>query len=172
MLRVMAFVVALPLGMQGCASTQVYGGDGKAVGSSIAKPLLGKIEYSGNPEYLPRMLSADTGIENKVIFRYSYTVSYEAPNEHPLTVFNPLLMLGMSKATDTVVVIGVLDIVKEGTLLKHYEKSLVLKKDKTVFSEGETLTDMRRKGLMLVRDHIDSQLVQDRAMLAPQINAE
>lgn len=84
MYLIVAFIVAPTLGTQGCASTQVNGGSGKAAETSISKPLVGKIEYSGNPEYLPRMLSADTRIENKVIFRYSYTVSYEAPNEHPL----------------------------------------------------------------------------------------
>jgi hypothetical protein len=49
---------------------------------------------------------------------------------------------------------------------------VVLKKDKTVFSEGETLTEMRKKGLLLVRDQIDLQLVEDQQILAKQLNTE
>jgi hypothetical protein len=78
----------------------------------------------------------------------------------------------MPKGTDAVVVAGVLEIVKDGALLKRYEKSVVLKKDKTVFSEGETLTEMRKKGLLLVRDQIDLQLVEDQQILAKQLDTE
>lgn len=170
--RILVLIAALSLGIQGCSSTQVYGASEKAVQPSIQNRLLGRIEYSGNAEYLPRMLAADSDSGSKAVYRYSYTVSYEAPGEHPLTVFNPLLIVGMPKGTDAVVVAGVLEIVKDGTLLKRYEKSVVLKKDKTVFSEGETLTEMRKKGLLLVRDQIDLQLVEDQQILAKQLNTE
>ena len=38
--------------------------------------------------------------------------------------------------------------------------------------EGETLTEMRKKGLLLVRDQIDLQLVEDQQILAKQLNTE
>lgn len=170
--RILVLIAALSLAMQGCSSTQVYGASEKTAQPSIQSRMVGHIEYSGNADYLPRMLAADNDRGMKVVFRYSYTVSYEAPSEHPLTILNPLLIVGMPKATDAVVVAGVLEIVKDGALVKRYEKSVVLKKDKTVFSEGETLTDMRKKGLLLVRDQIDLQLIDDQQILAKQLANE
>jgi hypothetical protein len=40
-----------------------------------------------------------------------------------------------------------------------------MKHSGNVFSEGETFTDMRRRGLLLVRDNLTSQLCKDQSVI-------
>jgi hypothetical protein len=167
-----AVTAILSLCLASCASTHVSGPPSAGAAAPLpSERLQASVEYSGNPDYLPRMLQGNGAGEARtpVFFRYAYDVSYDVPTESGLNVFNPLLIVGVPKSTDVVVVKGVLEVLKPGTVLKRYEHRLVLDKSKTLFSEGETLSEIRRKGLLLVRDHIDEQLVADDSFLRAAI---
>ena len=45
-----------------------------------------------------------------------------------------------------------------------------MQRSATVFSEGETFTEMRRRGLLLVGGNLSAQLCHDEALLAAMIH--
>jgi len=89
-------------------------------------------------------------------------------HEHVLTVFNPLLIAGISKSEDSVFIGGQLKIYRGNQLLRKYEETVTLSKGKTLYSEGDTLTEIRKQGLLHVRDKIDEQVYADKAFWQQQ----
>lgn len=162
--RVYLYALLLFLGPISCATTQYS--DGTSAGSAptvatesgLAIPAT--VQYEGNPDYLPRSLTRSAD-EQPITAVYVYQVIYNSEKEHPLTVFNPLLIAGMSKSEDAVIILAQLEFFKGQVSLKKYEKAVTLSKNKTLFSEGDTLTEMRRNGLLHVRDSIDQQVYAD-----------
>lgn len=157
--------------LAGCATTRVDGevpvktDDISALRTEYISKVYGDIEYVGNKQYLPvSLVDPDPSSPdiNGILFKYEYKISYDVKQENGLQVFNPLLMVGVPKSNDAIFVSGFLEMTRDNVLIKRYEKSLVLSKNKSLFSEGETLTEMRKKGLLLVRDDIDRQLHADK----------
>lgn len=126
----------------------------------------GKIDYDGNKEYLPRTVRADPSLEPLPILRYRYEVTYgrdAVPQALPL--FNPLTIVGFPIGADTVVVTGKLEILKGSSAIKTYTAVCILDKHRTIFSEGETMSEIRKRGLLAVRDNIEAQMYVDRDLL-------
>ena len=96
--------------------------------------------------------------------KYQYEVEYGVEDETAFDLFNPLLVVGMAKSEDTVVILGSLELKTDSGFEKTYEEVIVLSASNTIFSEGETLTDIRRKGLIQIRNKIDLALSQDRIL--------
>jgi len=67
-----------------------------------------------------------------------------------------------------VLVLGQLQIKSNTGFKKILEDAVLLSKSKTLFSEGETLTDMRRKGLIHLRNRMDMMLLGDLDLLSRQ----
>jgi len=151
--------------LAGCSSTQTrYSDNGLTADKASPSPIHvidAAVEYQGNRDYLPRSLHDSPG-NSEITARYSYNVSYSTGKEHELTVFNPLLIAGVSKTEDQISVSGTLELLRDGDTIKQYRESITLTKNKTLYSEGETYTDMRRDGLLHVRDSIDRQIYDDR----------
>jgi hypothetical protein len=126
----------------------------------------GEIDYDGNKEYLPRTVTADASLGHPLILRYRYEVTYGRDAVPPvITANNPLTIVGFPIGADTVVVIGKLEILKGGAVVKTYSAVCMLDKTRTIFSEGETLSEIRKRGLLAVRDSIEAQMYADRDML-------
>jgi len=126
----------------------------------------GEIDYDGNKEYLPRTVTADASLGHPLILRYRYEVTYgrdSVPSAIP--ALNPLTIVGFPIGADTVVVTGKLEILKGGSVVKTYSAVCMLDKTRTAFSEGETLSEIRRRGLLAVRDSIEAQMYADQDML-------
>jgi hypothetical protein len=149
----------------GCAPNVVITPDIAVVPTGDFK-LGGKIDYDGNREYLPRTVSADADQGALLLLRYRYEVTYgrdSVPQVLPL--FNPLTMVGFPIGADTVVVTGNLEILKGSSLIKKYSSVCLLDKHRTIFSEGETMSEIRKRGLLAVRDNIEAQMYGDRDLL-------
>jgi hypothetical protein len=126
----------------------------------------GEIDYDGNKEYLPRTVTADARLGHPLILRYRYEVTYGRDALPPaIPALNPLTIYGFPTGADTVVVIGKLEILKGGSVVKTYSALCMLDKTRTIFSEGETLSKIRKRGLLAVRDSIEAQMYADRDML-------
>lgn len=132
----------------------------------------GEIDYDGNKEYLPRTVTADASLGHPLILRYRYEVTYgwdEIPAWITLpALINPnttLSLYGFPIDSDTVVVTGKLEILKGGSVVKTYSAVCMLDRTRTIFSEGETLSEIRKRGLLAVRDSIEAQMYADRDML-------
>ena len=127
--------------------------------------LCGKLQYTGsNPEWLPRALRDEPADTTRTL-RFEYEIAYGIDDESAFDLFNPLLILGATKSKDSMYVLGVLTLTRDGKTLKDYRETITVDKSKSVFSEGETLTEMRRQGLLRLRDLIDARLATDRAAL-------
>jgi hypothetical protein len=128
--------------------------------------LRGKIDYEGNPEYLPRTLSAESHPRSTLTLRYRYEVTYGRDAVHQaLPLFNPFTIIGFPIGADTVVVSAKLEVLSESSQVKTYTSVCVLDKHRTIFSEGESLTELRKRGLLAVRDNIETQMYGDRDLL-------
>jgi hypothetical protein len=128
--------------------------------------LCGVLDYEGsNLDYLPRVIRLVQ--ESTARISYQYEVRYDVEAETVWDLFNPFIFVGVPKSKDNVVVSGLLQLSVDGTdYSRYYEDAVVLEKKKFIFSEGDTLTEMRRSALIQLRDSIDQRLVNDRPALA------
>jgi hypothetical protein len=159
-----AFVIALGALLAACAPTRMSQPPPQtALGE--AGFLCGKVQYTGsNPEWVPRALR-DMPSDATRTLRFEYEIEYGIDDESAFDLFNPLLILGATKSKDSMYVLGVLTLEQGGKTLKDYRETITVDKSKSVFSEGETLTEMRRQGLLRLRDLIDARLAADRVAL-------
>jgi hypothetical protein len=127
----------------------------------------GKIkDYEGNREYLPRTLADDPTSNPPLYFQFEYQVIYGKDDTHQAVyLFNPLSLVGFPIGEDTLLVEGRLRIFSENGLMKDYRATCGFQKARSLFSEGETFSELRRKGLLKVRDNIETQMCLDRDFL-------
>lgn len=128
--------------------------------------LSGKIDYEGNVEYLPRTISSESHPRATLTLRYRYEVTYGRDSvEQVLYLYNPLTIVGFPIGADTVVVTAKLEVLKGSSLVKAYRAVCVLGKHRTIFWEGENLSELRKRGLLAVRENIETQMYGDRDLL-------
>jgi len=126
----------------------------------------GLVRYQGKPEYLPSALVPDQAPPSQIAFEYSHAVQYGLKETDPLVTFvNPLTLFGFPTGADNLIVTGRVDLVRGDATIRSYAAAAAMKHSGNVFSEGETFTDMRRRGLLLVRDNLTSQLCKDQSVI-------
>jgi hypothetical protein len=126
----------------------------------------GMLEYDGNRDYLPRTIKDDSG-QTVISFIYQYQITYgrdKIPQALPL--FNPLTIVGFPIGENTIAVTGNLKVLKGKEVIKSYTATCGLEKVRSIFSEGDTFSELRKIGLLTVRDNIELQMYQDRDFLA------
>jgi hypothetical protein len=134
--------------------------------SSGTTLISGKIDYDGNAEYLPRTVSVEPSEHVSLVVRYCYEVTYgrDAVNQ-VIPLFNPLSLIGFPTGSDTVVVTAKLEVIQLGAVVKAYTSVCVLDKYRTIFYEGDSLSVLRKKGLLAVRANIEAQMSSDKELL-------
>lgn len=159
-------ILLVAIFLSGCAATKSSLDPVKELADSERIRLCGRVIYNGhNREYLPLSLR-ESPDRRRVQMVYQYEVSYGVEDDTAFDLFNPLLLMGMSKSEDSVVVLGKLEIRTDSDFERIYKEVVVLSKSKTIFSEGETLTEIRRKGLLQMRNLMDLTLARDRSLFA------
>ncbi len=158
------------LGLAGC-ETQVTLTPTVSAQTSPSCVIAASLSYDGQPVYLPQVISAEPGTDHGTLLRYSYNTQYDGKQEATaLQLVNPLLIVGFPTGSNAITVSGLLEVVRDGKPVRAYAAACALKRSSTVFSEGETMTALRRRGLLLVRDNIAAQICHDqqglRALLA------
>jgi hypothetical protein len=129
------------------------------------------VRYDGKPDYLPGALIVDSAALGQIAFRYSYEAQYGLKETEPfLALVNPLTLVGFPVGSDNLIVTGRVDVVRGDTTVRSYAAAAAMKRSSTVFYEGETFTEMRRRGLLIVRDNLSGQLCQDQALLAAMLS--
>jgi hypothetical protein len=121
------------------------------------------IDYAGNRDYLPSVLLDDPSAHADSVVHYTHEEQYGSsalPTEVQLV--NPLHLIGMPTGSSDLVVVARLDVMRRGEVVRSFAAAAVMSRNDTMFGEGETLTEMRRRGLLLLRDNISSQLCADR----------
>jgi hypothetical protein len=133
----------------------------------VAAPL----SYEGKPDYVPQVISSEPTAGSATILRYTYNTEYDAKQKiSPLQPLNPLLIVGFPTGSNAIKISGLLEVVQDGQPVRTYAAACALTRSSTIFSEGETMSALRRRGLLLVRDNISVQVCEDqqrlRALLA------
>lgn len=125
-----------------------------------------KLQYEGNSDYLPRTVSEAENTEGLPVISYSYTVGYgkDAVSDL-LPLFNPLSLVGFPIGSDSIAIVGFLEIKREEKLLKQYRATCLINKTRNLFYEGDTYSELRRNGLLMVRDDIEAQMLNDKIFL-------
>jgi hypothetical protein len=134
--------------------------------------VLGHISYDGNREYLPTVLVENPSSPADSVLRYTHEVRYglsEVPAE--VQVVNPLHLIGLPTGTSSVSIIGRLDVMRDGSAVRSFAAVAAMQRSGSMFGEGETFTDMRRHGLLLVRDNISVQVCADLPTTQAILNA-
>lgn len=133
--------------------------------------LNGIIRYDKNIQYLPRTIRSES-VPNEVcslILSYEYQVTYGRDylfhSGELFPLFNPLTLIGAPIGEDNVYVMGKLDILQENKIIKSYKSVCTLEKIRNLFYQGETFSEMRKKGLISVRNNIETQMCQDKDFL-------
>jgi hypothetical protein len=162
----MATSAVVMIAVAGCSSTH----SSKPVAPELSGHEIGwlcaMLDYEGtNPDYVPRAIRP---VQNsKVHVTYEYQVSYNVEGETAWDLVNPFILVGVAKSKDNVGVSGRVRISIDGSdFSKTYDDGVVLDKKKFLFSEGDTLTEMRRSALIQLRDSMDQKLLGDRSVLS------
>lgn len=162
MLHVMAGGVLL-LAFTGCTSSVV-------VRPTIEPQTIGnfhipaKVVFDGNRDYLPRVIQDSVSGDDTTIADYHYDVSTKRSNFDSIALFNPLSLVGFPSGNNQLTLFGELKILRHGALIKTYRAISAVDQQTGLWS-FQTLTDLRREGLIAVRDNIDAQLVLDRKFI-------
>ena len=130
-----------------------------------------QVRYEGKRDYLPAALVDDPAASHATAIRYSYEAQYGLNETNPFIVaFNPLTLVGFPTGDDNFVVTGRVEVVRGDATLRSYAAAASMKRSSTVFYEGETFTEMRRRGLLLVGNNLSSQLCKDQEILTALLN--
>jgi hypothetical protein len=129
------------------------------------------LRYEGKPDYLPAALVDDPAASHTTAIRYSFEAQYGLKELDPIVaILNPLMIVGFPTGDDNLVVTGRVDVVRGDATLRSYAAAASMKRSSTVFYEGETFTEMRRRGLLLVSANLSSQLCKDQEILTTLLN--
>jgi hypothetical protein len=154
--------------LSGCGTSMIVMPEIKQTDNLANFSIGGRILYdpNNNKDYLPRTLINDISPEIPITFRYGYKIAY-GKRDVPavIAVYNPLTILGFPIGDSTMAVVGKLDILKGEEIIKSYTATCTFEKTRSLFSEGETLSELRKQGLIAVRDNIEAQMCQDSAFL-------
>jgi hypothetical protein len=165
LLSSLAIAVSLMV-LVGCGTSMVVTPDLSPTGS-VDFRLKGEIVYDGNREYLPRTIVDAPAGAFALAIQYTYEVIHGRDNvPQLLPLFNPLTIVGFPIGEDTVLVAGRLEISKRNQVLKRYTATCALDNTRNIFWQGETFSELRRKGLIVVRDNIEAQMNRDREILS------
>jgi hypothetical protein len=131
------------------------------------------IRYEGIADYLPTVLLRESTVSQAdITLRYGFHVTYDSqPLPDVATMVNPLAMFGFPTGHDYISVLGTLDFVQADATVRTYGAAAALRRTGTIFGEGDSFTDLRRRGLLLVRDNISAQLCRDQRALAQLLGA-
>ncbi|HEV8642484.1 MAG TPA: hypothetical protein VGV13_15435 [Methylomirabilota bacterium] len=164
-------VALLAMFLTGCAAEMLVQPAPDAAAPEFRLPA--RIVYGGNREYLPRNLT-DGGSGARLTVRYAYDVVHGGERTNLFGVmFNPAAMLGLPViGKDTVAVSGRLEVLRGEEVAKTYDATAALTNRPSLFYEGETYTEMRRRGLLAVRDSIESQVARDRESLGRLLGSD
>ena len=132
---------------------------------SAGEPLPARIEYHGNPDYLPAtVVEAAPGLGEAPVVVYRTETRYE--NSSPLHLFNPLLIFGYPGIGANVSVSGRLELQSGAAAARQYEARCVVRMRRSVWLWGTpSQTELRAHGLAAVRELLEAQMVADAAEL-------
>jgi hypothetical protein len=132
----------------------------------------GHLAYEGNRDYLPAVLIDDPGRPADSILRYAHEDHY-GRDDLPTAVqlVNPLHLIGMPTGSGTLSIAARLDVMRGGVVVRAFGAVVTMERSESMFSEGATFTEMRRNGLMLLKNNISAQVCADQSVTQAILDA-
>jgi hypothetical protein len=147
--------------LTGCSTSTLVTPD---IAASVAPgcTVFGHVSYEGNRDYLPEVLMDDPDRPIDSVLRYTHEDHY-GRNDVPagIQLVNPLHLVGMPTGSSSLSILARLDILRGGAIVRSFAAVATMERSQSMFSEGETFTEMRRKGLLLVKKNISAQVCAD-----------
>lgn len=156
--------VCLALLLAGCA-TEVHIKPDVGPKPAGAVSVSSNIVFEGNRDYLPRNLRQATDNPAGITVYYRYDVAYGTKNLGAAALFDPITIFGLPTGKDILTIVAELRIQRGSRLLKAYQSACQIVERSNLWT-NRTQTELRREGLLAVRDNIESQLALDREYLA------
>jgi hypothetical protein len=125
--------------------------------------LRGRLEYDGDPQYLPRtLIAAPSGdARSGPILRLRYQVHYRHSSN--AQILNPLVLFGGRFIGTDVTAHARLEILAGSDARQDYERTCLVSLRRSVWVwEQATTSELRRRALSCVRDLLDADLHRDR----------
>jgi hypothetical protein len=128
--------------------------------------MYGPIDYDRNWNYVPRTIS-NRKDGSDLSFKYAYHVKYGASTmvQEMGTLFIPSTIFGSPTGKSDVEVTAKLDVIKNSSIIKSYLSVCYVSKIQGVMTGGINFTELRKKGLMAVKENIEHQMIQDKEFL-------
>lgn len=120
-----------------------------------------KVVFDGNRDYLPRVLQDSPVGDDGITVDYRYEVSHKNVDMDAIALFNPFSLVGFPSGSNQLTLVAELKILRKGELLKSYRAIYAVEQQTGLWS-FRTLTEMRRDGLIALRNNIEFQLLRDR----------
>lgn len=132
--------------------------------SPIPIILRGTIVYEGKQDYLPRTI-AEGGTPD-VSFHYRYSVDHSRKDN---LLIGPRVGVVQQAGWKYAAIEAILEILNGATIVKSY----VAKADVSVRDSefAESMSNMRQRGILAVRDNIEAQMCSDKAELCALVKA-
>lgn len=128
----------------------------------------GRVDFQGQDCYLPRSVSPSTDDHSQVAFHYEYGTAYsDAEVPAVVSLYSPTTLVGVPLGSNDVLVWATMKVIHDGKEVRVYTASCRARKMRNIFSEGETLTSIRQRALLALRDNIEAQMHNDRVFLGP-----
>jgi hypothetical protein len=168
--KVFLLFIFIHLSLLGCATTMVMIPSIVEIENVLSFRIKGRIIYDNNKKYLPRTIDDESVSDPILSFKYIYKIAYgRDQTPQALYLFNPFSLIGFPIGENTLVVTGILTIFKGKEEIKEYKSTCGLERQRSLFSEGDTFSELREKGLLAVRNNIEAQMYQDRQYLSKVI---
>lgn len=160
-------ILFLSIGCSGAPKTVATPND---IGISPDFRIYGNVVYEGDRGFLPQHLK-EKNSKSDIHLKYSYKAASTAVNsvQQPLGACSGggclYSMPAASMGQNDVSVVGTLEIVQGGQVIKKYTASDRAIQDRNSWDNPETVTQLKEKSLLAVRDKIDAQLQKDKKFL-------
>jgi len=156
-------LAAMSIALQGGCSTTTVVTPGNVTPAPPDCRVFGHVAYDGNRDYLPGVLVDDPTRPPDSVLHYAHEDRY-GRDDLPAGVqlVNPLHLVGMPTGSGSLSLLARLDVMRDGRIVRSFAAAATLERSESMFSEGETFTAMRRKGLLLLKQNISAQVCADR----------
>lgn len=122
--------------------------------------------FEGNPAYIPRTIVNSK--ESDIEINYEYKVFYDGTkmNHEIIAGIMPTTLLGLPTGGDDILVVAKLDIRQRQNVIKSYSAEALVTRPRSLFLGGVDKTEMRKKGLLAVKENLENQMIQDHELLS------
>ena len=148
----------------GCAATMQVTPSLKQV-QGVDYQVSGNVQYDGRKEYLPRSIREEPSVNSPISFQYTAKESHAKDDVPELcALFNPLTLVGFPTGKDKLTITSTLTVLQKDQPVRSYTAMCIVEQTRNLFS-NPNFSEMKRDGMIAVRDNIDIQLYNDRDLL-------